>query len=81
MTAQERSKTAKIALRSPLEGPKLVTRRPKIALRSPKSGPRATKSGQDGSRNDFGIILRHFGAILGSKMCGFPSGARLARSL
>ena len=45
--------------------------RPKSGQERPKSGPRATKSGQEGSWNDLGAILRHFGAILGSKMCGF----------
>ena len=58
--------------RAAQRGPKIATRRPKIAIRSPKSGPRATLGGQEGSWSDLEAILRHFGAILGSKMCGFP---------
>ena len=38
----------------------------------PKMPQERSKSGQEGSWNDFGVILRHFGAILGSKMCVFP---------
>ena len=64
MTPQDRAKMAKIVARSLLEAPQIVSTPPKIALRSPKSGARATKSGQEGSWNDLGAILRHFGAIL-----------------
>ena len=53
-------------------GPQDRSKAPKVVLRSSKSVLRATKSGQDGSWNDLGVILRHFGVILGSKMCGFP---------
>jgi len=69
---QEVPSSRQDAPRSPQDRPKIASRRPKIALRRPQSGPRATKSGQEGSWKDLGAILRHFGAILGSKMCGFP---------
>ena len=53
------------------ERAKSVPEQPKSGQERPKSGPRATKSGQEGSWNDLGAILPHFGAILGSKMCVF----------
>ena len=56
-------------------GPRRTRSEPRAAKSGqerPKSGPRATKSGQEGSWNDLGAILRHFGAILGCKMCVFP---------
>ena len=38
----------------------------------PKMPQERCKSGQEGSWNDLGLILRHFGAILDSKMYVFP---------
>ena len=68
-------RSSQIAPRSPQEAPrssKTHQVRAKSGQERPKSVPRATKSGQEGSWNDLGAILRHFGAILGCKMCVFP---------
>ncbi len=62
---QERPKTLQDRLTSAQGSPQMPSRRSKIALRRQKSG-------QEGSWNDPGAILRRFGAILGCKMCVFP---------
>ena len=71
-----------IALKMPQGRPQIAPRGYKTNPRCTRSEPTTaksalgaaqerSKSGQEGSWNDLGAILQHFGAILGSNMCVF----------